>query len=79
MTTETKTETKNIDALISIGGIRGMTKANALAFLSQKLIFIQGRNIAREYSDLAYEYEMIGEIKTAKELKKKAEELRHEN
>lgn len=79
MTTETKpkNKTKNIDALISIGGIRGMTKVDAMAFLAQKHTFIEGRNIAAEYADLAYEYEMIGEDGMANQLRQKAEELRN--
>jgi len=71
----TETKTNSIDALISIGGIRGMTKVDAIAFLAQKHTFIEGRGIASEYADLAYEYEMIGENSTAQQLRQKAEEL----
>ncbi len=74
--TNTKQEpADNIDQVISIGGIRGMTKDQAMLFLAQKYNFIEGRGIAAEYTSLAYEYEMIGEERTATELRKKAQEI----
>ena len=52
-----------------------MTKDQAMLFLAQKYNFIEGRGIAAEYTSLAYEYEMIGEERTATELRKKAQEI----
>lgn len=66
---------ENYDQVISIGGIRGMTKDQAMSFLAQKFTFIEGRGIAAEYTSLAYEYEMIGEEQTAKNLRAKAQEI----
>ncbi len=63
------------DQVISIGGIRGMTKDQAMLFLAQKFTFIEGRGIAAEYTSLAYEYEMIGEDQTANNLRAKAQEI----
>ena len=65
----------NIDQVISIGGIRGMTKDQAMSFLAKKFTFIEGRGIAAEYTSLAFEYEMIGEDQTAKNLRAKAKEI----
>lgn len=65
----------NIDQLISIDGVRGLSKTNALAFLAQKRDFIEGRGIAAEFTSLAFEYDQIGENVVAKELRQKAEEL----
>lgn len=86
MTTKTENENRNqnqkpadnYDQVISIGGIRGMTKDQAMYFLAQKFAFIEGRGIPAEYKSLAHEYEMIGEETTAKQLRKKAEELNNE-
>lgn len=63
------------DQVISIGGIRGMTKDQAMSFLAKKFTFIEGRGIAAEYTSLAYEYEMIGEERTANNLRAKAQEM----
>lgn len=78
METRNRKQTNNIDALISIGGIRGMTHDQALGFLAQKRTFIEGRGIAAEYTSLAFEYAEIGEEGTAQELRRKAQELRNE-
>lgn len=59
---------KNLDSLIVLDGIRGISHADALAFLDGKRGLLDSNSTVADYLSLASEYASIGETKTANEL-----------
>lgn len=72
----TNMQNAEIDNLISLDGIRGLTQEAALAFLAEKRTFIEGRGDSDEYLALADEYESIGAESCAASLRTKAQGMR---
>lgn len=59
---------KNLDSLIVLDGIRGISHADALAFLDGKRSLLDENSTVADYLSLASEYASIGETQTANEL-----------
>ena len=61
------------NTLIVLDGIRGISHADALAFLDGKRNLLDANSNAGEYLSLASEYESIGEYSKAKALMDEAQ------
>lgn len=61
------------NTLIVLDGIRGISHADALAFLDGKRGLLDAHSNAGEYLSLAREYESIGEYSKAKALQDEAQ------
>jgi len=67
------TGTTDPNTLIVLDGIRGISHADALAFLDGKRNLLDANSNAGEYLSLASEYESIGEYSKAKALTDEAQ------
>lgn len=62
----------DLDTLIVLDGFKGISRADALAFLNGKRELLDANSAVGEYLSLAGEYASIGEHQIADDLRKQA-------
>lgn len=71
----TQTQTKNLDSLIVLNGILGISRADAMKFLNGKRDLLDANSTANDYLALSLEYDSIGATTEAAEMYQKYEEF----
>ena len=68
-------KSQDMDTLIVLDGLRGLSYRDAKKFLDGKRNLLDNNSTVGEYLNLATEYDSIGAKKEAKALREKADEL----